>query len=96
MTASTICKSLHVVAIGGVKGAIPCSSVISNLIFFLSFVMGITSNPLTACCNGIKSLNGAAKATPDKQTVCMCVKATTSSYKYRALHNFVSQTYTFM
>ncbi|XP_076881403.1 non-specific lipid-transfer protein-like [Bidens hawaiensis] len=28
-----------------------------------------------ACCNGVKSLNGAAKTTPDRQTACNCLKS---------------------
>ncbi|KAM0006269.1 Non-specific lipid-transfer protein [Helianthus debilis subsp. tardiflorus] len=32
-----------------------------------------------ACCSGVKSLNSAAKTTPDRQTACGCLKSAYSS-----------------
>ncbi|XP_062096409.1 non-specific lipid-transfer protein 1-like [Humulus lupulus] len=34
-----------------------------------------------ACCNGIRSLNSAAKTTVDRKSTCNCLKSATGSFK---------------
>ncbi|GLJ47356.1 hypothetical protein SUGI_0999560 [Cryptomeria japonica] len=61
-------------------GAISCSTVVSDLIPCLSYVSGSSAKPTKGCCNGIKTLNTAAKTTDDRQAVCNCIKSVASSY----------------
>ncbi|KAK6919507.1 Bifunctional inhibitor/plant lipid transfer protein/seed storage helical domain [Dillenia turbinata] len=57
-----------------VEAAMSCGSVAKNLSPCLGYVRGQGSIP-PACCTGIKALNGDAKSTPDRQTVCQCLKS---------------------
>lgn len=58
--------------------AITCNTVYSDLYPCLSYVTG--TGPLQAsCCNGVRSLYGAAQTTIDRQNVCSCLKQVASS-----------------
>ncbi|CAN0911006.1 Non-specific lipid-transfer protein [Linum grandiflorum] len=55
-------------------GAISCGTVASGIAPCLGYIRG--AGPLTpACCGGVKSLNAAAKSTPDRQAACGCLKS---------------------
>ncbi|OVA00038.1 Plant lipid transfer protein/Par allergen [Macleaya cordata] len=54
--------------------AISCGQVSSYLSPCLLYL--IQRGPLTPnCCGGVKSLNAAARTTPDRQTACTCLKS---------------------
>ncbi|KAL7145544.1 hypothetical protein ABFS83_07G091400 [Erythranthe nasuta] len=55
------------------EAAIGCGTVVSYMKPCLPYVTG--SGPLGGCCDGIKGLNSAAKTTPDRQSVCGCLKS---------------------
>ncbi|CAN1810385.1 Non-specific lipid-transfer protein, partial [Linum perenne] len=56
-----------------VDGAITCGQVASSVVPCVSYITG--KGPLTpACCGGIRSLNSAARSTPDRQAACRCLK----------------------
>ncbi|KAK4425044.1 Non-specific lipid-transfer protein 2 [Sesamum alatum] len=59
------------------EAAIGCGSVVSYLNPCLPYVTG--NGPLGGCCSGIKSLYAAAKSTPDRQSVCNCLKSLAAS-----------------
>ncbi|KAK4406281.1 Non-specific lipid-transfer protein 1 [Sesamum angolense] len=59
------------------EAAIGCGTVVSYLNPCLPYVTG--NGALGGCCNGIKSLYAAAKTTPDKQSVCNCLKSLAGS-----------------
>ncbi|KAL0456416.1 UNVERIFIED_CONTAM: Non-specific lipid-transfer protein [Sesamum latifolium] len=60
------------------EAAIGCSTVISYLNPCISYVTG--KGPLVAgCCGGINGLYAAAKTTPDRQSVCNCLKSLAGS-----------------
>ncbi|CAH9075871.1 unnamed protein product [Cuscuta europaea] len=59
-----------------------CNDVVSSLSPCLNFVMGgntAAALPPAGCCGGIKSLFAAAQTTPDRRTVCTCLKTVASS-----------------
>ncbi|KAJ0650945.1 putative plant non-specific lipid-transfer protein/Par allergen [Helianthus annuus] len=53
--------------------ALSCSDVVSKLSPCINYLQNGGSVP-TACCNGVKGLNAAAKLTADKKTACGCMK----------------------
>ncbi|KAI5561501.1 hypothetical protein POPTR_016G135800v4 [Populus trichocarpa] len=65
------------------KAAISCNQVINTLTPCISYVVGngaLTGN----CCNAIRGLNSAARTTPDRQSVCTCLKNTASQFSYNS------------
>ncbi|KVH94909.1 non-specific lipid-transfer protein-like [Cynara cardunculus var. scolymus] len=62
-----------VVATPYAEAAISCGQVVGKLAPCLNYlrVGGAVSS---ACCNGVKGLNGAAQSTPDRKTACGCLK----------------------
>ncbi|KAG6433338.1 hypothetical protein SASPL_104948 [Salvia splendens] len=60
------------------EAAIGCGAVVSYLKPCLPYLTG--KGPLGECCGGINGLYGSAKTTPDKQSVCNCLKSLASSY----------------
>ncbi|OMP08076.1 Plant lipid transfer protein/Par allergen [Corchorus capsularis] len=59
------------------EGAITCGQVTSSLAACIAYLRG---GPLTpGCCNGVRSLNSAAKTTPDRQAACNCLKSAAGS-----------------
>ncbi|KAK4280350.1 hypothetical protein QN277_011984 [Acacia crassicarpa] len=55
--------------------AITCGQVVSRVTPCISYIQR-GGAPSPGCCNGIRSLAGAARTTADKQTVCNCLKLT--------------------
>ncbi|GFQ08746.1 non-specific lipid-transfer protein 2 [Phtheirospermum japonicum] len=58
--------------------AIGCGTVVSYLNPCIPYLTG--KGPIGSCCSGVKSLNSAAKTTPDRQSVCSCLKSIAGSY----------------
>ena len=56
-----------------VRAAISCSAVYSTLMPCLPFVQSGGTVP-RGCCTGIQSLLTAANNTPDRRTICGCLK----------------------
>ncbi|KAL2479341.1 Non-specific lipid-transfer protein 3 [Abeliophyllum distichum] len=64
------------------EAAITCGTVVSSLSPCLPYLQGRNGNAVpAACCGGIESLYSAAKTTPDRQSVCNCLKSLAGSYK---------------
>ncbi|KAF5180919.1 Non-specific lipid-transfer protein [Thalictrum thalictroides] len=61
-----------------VEAEVTCNLVVGDLRTCLSYLQSGGAVP-TTCCNGIKSLNAAAKDTPARQTACRCLKQFASS-----------------
>ncbi|KAK4406288.1 Non-specific lipid-transfer protein 2 [Sesamum angolense] len=61
------------------EAAIGCGTVVSYLNPCLPYVTN--KGPLGSCCSGVKGLYGAAQTTPDRQSVCSCLKSLAGSYK---------------
>ncbi|KAK4406287.1 Non-specific lipid-transfer protein 2 [Sesamum angolense] len=61
------------------EAAISCGTVVLYLNPCLPYVTNKGS--LGSCCSGVKGLYGAAKTTPDRQSVCSCLKSLAGSYK---------------
>ncbi|KAH6786969.1 hypothetical protein C2S52_006521 [Perilla frutescens var. hirtella] len=60
------------------EAAIGCGQVVSYLSSCIPYVTN--RGPLGGCCGGVKGLYGAAKSTPERQSVCGCLKSLASSY----------------
>uniref|UniRef100_UPI003BF50375 non-specific lipid-transfer protein n=1 Tax=Bacillus paralicheniformis TaxID=1648923 RepID=UPI003BF50375 len=53
--------------------AITCGQVVQSLLPCLPYLRNAGAlSP--ACCNGVRSLNGAAKSPADRRTTCGCIK----------------------
>ncbi|CAK9144473.1 unnamed protein product [Ilex paraguariensis] len=56
------------------EGAITCPKVRRDLIPCLNYLRNGGSVP-RSCCNGVRSLNNAARTTADRQRACRCLQA---------------------
>ncbi|CAA3021909.1 lipid transfer [Olea europaea subsp. europaea] len=63
------------------EAAITCGTVVSSLGPCLSYVQGNSPIVPAGCCKGINSLYVSAKTTPDRQSVCSCLKSLAGTYK---------------
>ncbi|CAH9145948.1 unnamed protein product [Cuscuta epithymum] len=64
------------------EAQLTCNDVVTSLSPCLNFVTGGSTGaalPPAGCCAGIKSLFAAAQTTPDRRTVCTCLKTVSSS-----------------
>ncbi|KAL4291280.1 hypothetical protein GQ457_14G001920 [Hibiscus cannabinus] len=61
------------------QGTITCGQVTSSLAPCITYLKGSGGSVPAGCCNGIKSLNAAAKTTPDRQAACNCIKSASAS-----------------
>ncbi|PNX86681.1 non-specific lipid-transfer protein [Trifolium pratense] len=59
--------------------ALPCGQVQLTLTPCLGYLRRPGPSVPPPCCNGIRSLNNQAKTTPDRQSVCRCLKSTALS-----------------
>ncbi|KAI4341875.1 hypothetical protein MLD38_026547 [Melastoma candidum] len=60
--------------------SISCGQVVSSLRPCIPYVVSAGKGTLPkACCDGVRSLNSAAKTTPDRQAACNCLKNAASS-----------------
>ncbi|KAL9274939.1 Non-specific lipid-transfer protein-like protein [Drosera capensis] len=65
----------------GAEAALSCNSVIQGLFPCLGWIQGGgVGGPPGQCCSGIQTLYRAAATTPDRQTVCGCLKNLAASY----------------
>ncbi|ESR42810.1 non-specific lipid-transfer protein [Citrus sinensis] len=64
------------------QAAVTCGQVTSSLQACMPYVTGPGGGAVPpACCSGIKSLNSAATTTPDRQSVCNCLKTAAGSIR---------------
>ncbi|MED6106891.1 hypothetical protein PIB30_008895 [Stylosanthes scabra] len=71
-----VCMAL--VAAPMVHGAISCGTVTSSMASCLEFLQA-GGVPAPSCCQGVKSLLKSAQTTPDRRTVCSCLKTAAAS-----------------
>ena len=86
MASSSVMKLLSLVVMAMVvaapvaNAAITCGQVSSSVAPCINYLRtGGTVPP--ACCNGIRSLNSAAKTTADRQAACKCLQSAAGSIK---------------
>ncbi|XP_047977588.1 non-specific lipid-transfer protein 1-like [Salvia hispanica] len=82
MEKATIMLILAVMAVAGAQSeaAVSCSTVMTDLSPCINYVMyGGAQLPPVNCCQGIRSLYNQATSTPDRQTVCSCLKSVANS-----------------
>ncbi|MCL7043220.1 hypothetical protein MKW94_026197 [Papaver nudicaule] len=60
--------------------ALTCGQVTSNLAPCISYLTK-KGALVPGCCSGVKTLNGAAKTTPNRKTACGCLKGAINSFK---------------
>ncbi|TVU27277.1 hypothetical protein EJB05_29899, partial [Eragrostis curvula] len=61
--------------IADANAAISCGQVNSAISQCLAYARGSGGAPSAGCCNGVRSLNAAAKTTADRRTACNCLKS---------------------
>ncbi|XP_061370758.1 non-specific lipid-transfer protein 1-like [Gastrolobium bilobum] len=78
-----VCLAIVFLALGPtspkVQAAVTCDQVQNNLTPCITYVLYGGSTVPAQCCNGVKSLYGMAQTTPDRKTVCNCIKNAVSS-----------------
>ncbi|KAG4925380.1 hypothetical protein JHK87_050920 [Glycine soja] len=78
-----VCLVLGVISITPkAQAAVTCNQVVSNLTPCISYVLNGGKAVPGPCCNGIKTLFNLAHSTPDRQTVCKCIKNAVSAFHY--------------
>ncbi|KAH7553959.1 hypothetical protein ACOSP7_029098 [Xanthoceras sorbifolium] len=73
--------SMMVIAPKCTKAAITCGQVVNSLTPCINYVANGGAVP-PECCNGVSALYNAARTTPDRQTVCKCLKQAISGVPY--------------
>ncbi|KAG8366618.1 hypothetical protein BUALT_Bualt17G0098500 [Buddleja alternifolia] len=74
MVAVMVLVCLVVVALApDAEGSITCQKVVNSLLPCRTYMKQGGSLP-SACCNGVRSLNNAARGTADRRTACGCIK----------------------
>ncbi|XP_047178473.1 non-specific lipid-transfer protein 1-like [Vigna umbellata] len=59
------------------EAEIPCGSVQITVAPCIAYLTGPAGRPIPAsCCSGVKRINDQAKSTPDRRSVCTCLKNT--------------------
>ncbi|KAK3165814.1 hypothetical protein QOZ80_1AG0038140 [Eleusine coracana subsp. coracana] len=71
-----------------VHAAMSCNTVYSTLMPCLPFVQMGGNRPTDSCCGGIRSLLSQAGTTPDRRTICGCLKSVASQ---AAGSNYISR-----
>lgn len=57
------------------EGVISCGQAISLISPCVTYARTAGGQPPAGCCNGVRSLNAAARTTPDRQAACACLKS---------------------
>nr|ABK21262.1 unknown [Picea sitchensis]ABK25285.1 unknown [Picea sitchensis]ABR16206.1 unknown [Picea sitchensis] len=71
---------ISVWAAGRVEGAVTCNQVVTAMTPCAGYLIGNAATPAPACCPSIRQLDSQVKATPDRQSVCNCLKTQAKSY----------------
>ncbi|KAL6132948.1 hypothetical protein ACLB2K_065185 [Fragaria x ananassa] len=66
---------------GGAEAALTCGQVVNKLMPCASYVQN-GGTPAANCCGGIRALYGMAQTTPDRQSVCNCLKQAVAGIPY--------------
>ncbi|XP_027336855.1 non-specific lipid-transfer protein 1-like [Abrus precatorius] len=78
-----VCLAIVCLALGATipkaQGAVTCGQVVNNLTPCISYVVYGGNMVPAQCCSGVKNLNSMARTTPDRQTVCNCIKNAVSN-----------------
>ena len=76
-----VCLAVLAAVVGApLAEAITCGQVSSSLAPCINYLKAGGVVP-AACCNGVRSLNSAAKTTADRQAACNCLKTASGSIK---------------
>ncbi|KAM0827138.1 hypothetical protein ACQ4PT_068391 [Festuca glaucescens] len=65
----------------GEASALTCGQVDSTLAPCVGYATGREKTLSPRCCNGVRSLNGLARSTPDRKMACGCLKKLAGSIK---------------
>ncbi|KAL9255008.1 Non-specific lipid-transfer protein-like protein [Drosera capensis] len=60
--------------------AITCNDVVRSLLPCLGYLRSGGAVP-GSCCNGVRSLNSAARTTTDRQAACGCIKQAANAFR---------------
>lgn len=61
------------------QAAVTCGQVVNNLTPCVSYIVSGGNTVPVQCCNGVRNQNSMAQTTPDRRTVCNCIKNAVSS-----------------
>ena len=69
------------------SGAVTCGDVTSAIAPCMSYATGQASSPSVGCCSGVRTLNGKASTSADRQAACRCLKNLAGSFKGISMGN---------
>nr|CAH69188.1 type 1 non specific lipid transfer protein precursor [Triticum aestivum] len=69
------------------SGAVTCGDVTSAIAPCMSYATGQASSPSAGCCSGVRTLNGKASTSADRQAACRCLKNLAGSFKGISMGN---------
>ncbi|VAH52229.1 unnamed protein product [Triticum turgidum subsp. durum] len=69
------------------SGAVTCGDVTSAIAPCMSYATGKASAPSAGCCSGVRTLNGKASTSADRQAACRCLKNLAGSFKGISMGN---------
>ncbi|GJN13961.1 hypothetical protein PR202_gb00725 [Eleusine coracana subsp. coracana] len=78
LVAIVLVAALLVAAAPHANAAISCGQVSSAIGPCLAYARGAGAAPSASCCNGVRSLNAAARTTADRRAACNCLKSAAS------------------
>ncbi|KAF8007672.1 hypothetical protein BT93_K1614 [Corymbia citriodora subsp. variegata] len=61
------------------EAAVTCGQVASSMAPCITYARSGRGPVPPGCCSGIRSLNSAARTTPDRQAACKCIKSAAGS-----------------
>ncbi|KAL6528562.1 hypothetical protein OROMI_029207 [Orobanche minor] len=77
-TCIILLAAVNVVVVPTAEAVMGCGQVVQFMSPCIPYVTG--QGPLGTCCGGVNRLYSAASTTPDRQSVCKCLKSLASSY----------------
>ncbi|CAN6325617.1 unnamed protein product [Urochloa humidicola] len=72
---------LALMVMSSASAAITCGQVASSLSPCIPYATGSASSLPASCCSGVRSLNGMARSSSDRQAACRCLKSLATSLK---------------
>ncbi|KAL6503292.1 hypothetical protein OROHE_023921 [Orobanche hederae] len=78
ITCIVLLAAVNFIVVPPAEAVMGCGQVVQFMSPCIPYVTG--QGPLGSCCGGVKGLYSAASTTPDRQSVCRCLKSLASSY----------------
>ena len=81
MVAVVVAVVVVLIMAGEASAAVTCGQVGSSIAPCIPYVTGKATALSQGCCGGVRSLNGMARTSADRQAACRCLKSLAGSVK---------------